>query len=98
VYEIGPFLASTGDLFGFFKKTRIQNEKAEIVVYPRIVPLVPVSLPRRDFFGIPEVRALLMIPYISLVPPITTTEDPQNISIEGKRTPPEAPGKTLRFL
>jgi uncharacterized protein (DUF58 family) len=53
VREIGPLTISTGDLFGFFLKERERGEAIEAVVYPRLVPLGPLSLPRRDFFGVP---------------------------------------------
>jgi uncharacterized protein (DUF58 family) len=53
VREIGPLTVLTGDLFGFFLKERERGEAIEAVVYPRLVPLGPLSLPRRDFFGVP---------------------------------------------
>jgi uncharacterized protein (DUF58 family) len=53
VREIGPLTVLTGDLFGFFLKEREKGEAIEAVVYPRLVPLGPFSLPRRDFFGVP---------------------------------------------
>jgi uncharacterized protein (DUF58 family) len=53
VCEIGPLTILTGDLFGFFQKERKIGETLQAVVYPRLVPLGPFSLPRRDFFGVP---------------------------------------------
>jgi uncharacterized protein (DUF58 family) len=53
VREIGPLTILTGDLFGFFQKERQTGGALEAIVYPRLVPLGPFSLPRRDFFGVP---------------------------------------------
>jgi len=43
----------SGDLFGFFPKERELEGALEVIVYPRLVPIKPFSVPRRDFFGIP---------------------------------------------
>ena len=53
VREIGPLTILTGDLFGFFQKEREVGETMQAIVYPKLVPLGPLSLPRRDFFGVP---------------------------------------------
>ncbi|MBN1382314.1 MAG: DUF58 domain-containing protein [Deltaproteobacteria bacterium] len=53
VCEIGPIRMATGDLFGFFQKNSKTGEIIECLIYPRLVPLGPLSLPRRDFFGVP---------------------------------------------
>lgn len=53
IHHIGPLGITSGDLFGFFPKEREMAETIEVVVYPRLIPLKPLSAPRRDFFGIP---------------------------------------------
>jgi len=53
VYRPGPVGLTSGDLFGFFPKTQEIENHNEIVVYPRLVPLKPFSIIRRDFFGTP---------------------------------------------
>jgi len=53
VFRPGPVSLTCGDLFGFFPKEREIENHLEIVVYPRLVPLKPFSIIRRDFFGIP---------------------------------------------
>lgn len=53
VREIGPLKIFSGDLFGFYQKERETGEALQAVVYPKLVPLGPLSLPRRDFFGVP---------------------------------------------
>ena len=52
VYPIGPPRITVADLLGFFPKER-EQAPLQIIVYPRIIPLVPFSVPRRDFFGVP---------------------------------------------
>ena len=53
IHRIGPFGITSGDLFGFFPAEKEMAETIEVVVYPRLVPIKSLSLPRRDFFGIP---------------------------------------------
>jgi uncharacterized protein (DUF58 family) len=53
VYQIGPSHICTSDIFGFFKSKKKLNEIVQIIVYPRLVELKPVKLPRHDLFGIP---------------------------------------------
>jgi uncharacterized protein (DUF58 family) len=50
VHTLGPVELTTGDPLGFYSKTR-RTVQRELIVYPRVVPLNPVLLPRRDFFG-----------------------------------------------
>jgi uncharacterized protein (DUF58 family) len=53
IYNLGPPLLRGGDLFGFFFRNKEIKERFEIVVYPRIVNIRPVSLPKKEFYGIP---------------------------------------------
>jgi uncharacterized protein (DUF58 family) len=50
-YEVGPPHLAASDLFGFFKKEKRLDDKVFILVYPRIVSVKTVFLPRRDLFG-----------------------------------------------
>ncbi len=54
VYPIGPLHILAGDLFSFFTKHERIGESHSIIVYPRLVPLQDLPLPRHDFFGIPS--------------------------------------------
>jgi uncharacterized protein (DUF58 family) len=45
------------DLLGFFSKEKKVEGIHEIVVYPRLVPLKPFALSRRDLFGIPGAKS-----------------------------------------
>ena len=53
VYQVGPSHISTGDFFGFFKSPKSFDKVEEIVIYPRLVELKKVELPRHDLFGTP---------------------------------------------
>ncbi|HVN96022.1 MAG TPA: DUF58 domain-containing protein [Syntrophorhabdaceae bacterium] len=53
VHTIGPIQASSGDLFGFFVRQQSIGEATEVIVYPKLLPLNPITLPKRDFFGVP---------------------------------------------
>jgi uncharacterized protein (DUF58 family) len=50
VHALGPVELTTGDPLGFYSKTK-RTVLRELIVYPRVVPLAPMLLPRRDFFG-----------------------------------------------
>lgn len=56
VHPIGPARLRVGDLLGFFPKER-KEDALHIIVYPRIVPLKPFSLPKRDLFGVPGIQS-----------------------------------------
>jgi uncharacterized protein (DUF58 family) len=53
IHIIGPLGITSGDLFGFFPREKEMAETIEVVVYPRLVTIPPLTVPRRDFFGIP---------------------------------------------
>jgi len=53
VYQVGPSHIYTSDFFGFFKSKKKLNQTIQIIVYPRLVALKPVNLPRHDLFGTP---------------------------------------------
>jgi len=52
-YDLGPSHIATSDVFGFFKTEKQHTRRLEIIVYPRIINLRPVSPPKRDLFGTP---------------------------------------------
>lgn len=53
IHRVGPLHIKVSDLFGFFPRERAEQGGPHVIVYPRIVPLRPVAVPRRDFFGFP---------------------------------------------
>jgi uncharacterized protein (DUF58 family) len=62
VHRVGPAHMKVSDLFGFFPREKRTEVDIHVVVYPRLVPLKPFSLPRRDFFGIPGARSPVQDP------------------------------------
>lgn len=53
VHVVGPPVYETGDALGFYVNEDRTDGQIEVVVYPRIVHLHPLSIPRRLFFGTP---------------------------------------------
>ncbi len=62
VYRVGPAHIKVGDPFGFFPREKRTEGDIPVVVYPRLVPLKPFSLSRRDFFGVPEAKSPVQDP------------------------------------
>jgi uncharacterized protein (DUF58 family) len=56
VHPIGPARLRVGDLLGFFPEER-KEDALHIIVYPRIVPLKPFAVSKRDLFGIPGTQS-----------------------------------------
>ena len=54
VYRFGAPLLRTGDPFGFFHRYREISDQKEVLVYPKIVPIKPVALMRKEFFKTPK--------------------------------------------
>jgi uncharacterized protein (DUF58 family) len=50
-FAFGPANLSSGDLFGFSKRSMKVSEIERLVVYPRILPLGKLGLPSREPFG-----------------------------------------------
>lgn len=53
VYDLGFPMLRVGDPFGFFFRNKKAKDRFEVIVYPRIVNIRPVTLPKREFFNIP---------------------------------------------
>lgn len=62
VYRVGSAHIKVGDIFGFFPREKRTADDIEVIVYPRLVPLKPFSLPSRDFFGLPGARSPVQDP------------------------------------
>ena len=62
VYRVGPVRMQVGDLLGFFPRPKLTGDDIEVIVYPRLVPLKPFTLPSRDFFGVPGARTPVQDP------------------------------------
>jgi len=62
IHHVGPPHIKVADLFGFFPRQRDEQGDLHVIVYPRLVPLKPVSLPRHDFFGAPGAKSPVQDP------------------------------------
>lgn len=62
IQRLGPSHIDVADPFGFFPRRRAEQANLCVIVYPRLVPLKPVSLPRRDFFGAPGAKSPVQDP------------------------------------
>lgn len=58
VHRLGPVELTAADPFGFYPRTR-RAASCELIVYPRLVPLHPLPLPRRDLYGKPGQLGLI---------------------------------------
>lgn len=56
-YRLGPPSLAVGDLFGFYTREIRTQASVDVIVYPRLVEIKPLDLPRRDFHGIPGARS-----------------------------------------
>ena len=57
VYQIGPPVIRTSDFLGFFEKETNTQDVSHVIVYPRLVPLKPIAIRRRDLYGVPGARS-----------------------------------------
>ena len=73
-YDLGPARVRCGDLFGFFPREKLPPEQFEVVVYPRLRDVRPITLSRREFFGVPGARSPLKIRFLFSARGITCRE------------------------
>ncbi len=57
VYRLGSAELEVGDLFGFYARKPATASQVDVIVYPRLISLKPVRLPRRDLFGVPGTQS-----------------------------------------
>ena len=57
VYRLGSAELEVGDLFGFYGRKPAGASHVDVIVYPRLIPLKPVRLPRRDLIGVPGTQS-----------------------------------------
>ena len=54
LYQVAPSHICTSDFFGFFKSKKKLNEIEHLIVYPKLVQLKVIDLPKHDLFGTPS--------------------------------------------
>jgi uncharacterized protein (DUF58 family) len=57
VHQVGLSHLRVGDLFGFFPREKPAKDRLHILVYPRLIPLKPFVLPKRDVWGAPGAKS-----------------------------------------
>ncbi|MCX7027476.1 MAG: DUF58 domain-containing protein [Spirochaetes bacterium] len=62
LYRLGPIRIVSSDPLGLCQKEKKNTFSAEIVVYPRLVPVVDPALPYRDYFGIHPAKGVIEDP------------------------------------
>lgn len=53
IHPVGPSGFKVGDPLGFFPRAKEAEAGPPVIVYPKLLPLKPLSLARHDFFGVP---------------------------------------------
>lgn len=61
-YNIGNPHILVADLFGFFPRQKIWQDPVEVIVYPKIIPIRPFSMPEHYFFGVPGAQSPVQDP------------------------------------
>jgi uncharacterized protein (DUF58 family) len=61
-YHIGNPHILVADLLGFFPNKKIWQDPVEVVVYPKIIPIRPFSMPEHYFFGVPGAQSPVQDP------------------------------------
>ena len=57
VYRLGWTDFRAGDLFGFYSRKLAAHSRADVIIYPRLVPIKTIRLPRQDLFGVPGFKS-----------------------------------------
>ena len=62
VYHLGPPRLGSSDFFGFFQKEKVLENPMQMLVYPRLVPIRTMSLPKQDWFDTPGANSPIKDP------------------------------------
>ncbi len=62
VYSLGPAKLSAGDILNLYRREKRIVLDQEIIVYPRLLPLHPLDLPFREYFGARTTEGLVEDP------------------------------------
>ncbi len=56
-FNMGHTQFTVSDLFRFFPRERVGADATDIIVFPKVLPIKPFSLPEQGFFGVPGARS-----------------------------------------
>lgn len=62
VFHLGPPRLGSSDFFGFFHKEKKLGKPVPVLVYPRLVPIKTISLPKQDWFDTPGANSPIKDP------------------------------------
>jgi uncharacterized protein (DUF58 family) len=62
IHPTGSPRFKVGDLLGFFPREKMVESGPPVIVYPKLVPLKPLLLAKRDFFGTPGAESPVQDP------------------------------------
>ena len=62
VFRLGAPLLGSSDFFGFFHKEKKMGKPVQVLVYPRIVPVKTIFLPKKDWFDTPGANSPIKDP------------------------------------
>lgn len=61
-YTMGQHRIIVSDLFGFFPRQKTRQDPVDVIVYPKIIPIRPFSMPEHNFFGFPGAKSPVQDP------------------------------------
>ncbi len=61
-FNIGHPHITAADLFNFFPRQKTWQDSLDIIVYPKIIPIRPFSMPEHSFFGVPGAQSPVQDP------------------------------------
>ena len=61
-FNIGHPHIIAADLFNFFPRHKIRQDSVDVIVYPKIIPIRPFSMPEHYFFGVPGAQSPVQDP------------------------------------
>jgi len=61
-FNIGHPHIIAADLFNFFPRHKIRQDRVDVIVYPKIIPIRPFSMPEHSFFGVPGAQSPVQDP------------------------------------
>jgi uncharacterized protein (DUF58 family) len=62
VFHVGPPRLGSSDFFGFFHKEKKLGKPFQVLVYPRLVPIKTIFLPKQDWFDTPGANSPIKDP------------------------------------
>ena len=62
VHRVEPPRILSGDFLGFFENEKKLSDPVHVIVYPKLISLKPLTLAKRNFFGVPGAKSPVQDP------------------------------------